>query len=1095
MKVLELRFKNLNSLYGEWTVDFTSPEYISDGIFAITGPTGAGKSTILDALSLALYGRTPRLKSITKSTNEIMSRQTGDCYAEVIFETQSGRFKSHWSQRRAHSRAKGNLIESRHEIAEAQSGNLIETKKSRVGAVILEKTGMDFDRFTRSTLLAQGGFAAFLQAASDDRAPVLEQITGTQIYSDISKKIHERFRQENEQLELLKAETAGITILNSEQETELNSKLIDRQHIEQELGSKKESLKGSILWLNAISSLQSEIVQIDSESKNIEEKWLSFEPELDRLNRAIKASELEAEFAALSSTRHQQQSDLESFKHHESLLPECEKRLIEKESILQKSQQIVEESKKIQKTELELIRRVRECDLLLSEKEPVFKQCSFDRKKIDKEIADKKEEFKNSTERYRAGIKELEQIEKYILANDNDQQLCAQFEGISQQIRSLKSAAEDITLKRKKVEQQQKQLKRDLDGFKRLRQTFDYIKEKQDFGRQESRATRELLKAVLGDRSLREYRIERDGLMREMVYIKKISDLEDERKRLEDQKPCPLCGSLHHPFAEGNIPQIEDAEQNINIFSDLIDRAEHLECKIKELDDIDRDVISMLNDAEKNLALEEHKKNNSILNIDRLEEELKVLSDRYSTLKGSLLLQLKPFDVVHIVNLESPESVEDKLDQILDNLSNRLNKWIELQNRKTIIERRNSEFASELKRVDAIIQTLAGSLKEKVDTLERQKNELDRIRHDRKQMYGLKNPASEEARLERTVADAEQSEKMAVKERDKLKEQLNQIKTRISTLKEIIDKRRLEIQLFESLFIANCIKAGMEDEQTFIANRLSSAKRDTLQSQARDLEQQRADILTRKRDRESRLFHEQEKQITGLTLDELRKDEADTGELLKRNGEEIGAIKQKLSDNILAKAQYQEKYLLINTQKQECVRWGKLHSLIGSADGKKYRNFAQGITFEIMVSHANRELAKMSDRYLLVRSEKEPLELNVIDNYQAGEIRSTKNLSGGESFIVSLSLALGLSSMASRNVRVDSLFLDEGFGTLDQESLETALETLAGLKQDGKLIGVISHVSALKDRISTQIQVTPERGGRSVITGPGCGRCKNFYTD
>ena len=159
---------------------------------------------------------------------------------------------------------------------------------------------------------------------------------------------------------------------------------------------------------------------------------------------------------------------------------------------------------------------------------------------------------------------------------------------------------------------------------------------------------------------------------------------------------------------------------------------------------------------------------------------------------------------------------------------------------------------------------------------------------------------------------------------------------------------------------------------------------------------------------------------------------------------------------------------------------------IGSADGKKYRNFAQGLTFELMVSHANRQLEKMTDRYLLIRDEKQPLELNVVDSYQAGEIRSTKNPSGGESFIVSLTPALGLSKMASQRVRVDSLFLDEGFGTMDEEALETALETLSGLQQDGKLIGIISHVSALKERISTQIIITPVLGGRSSLSGPGC---------
>ncbi len=143
----------------------------------------------------------------------------------------------------------------------------------------------------------------------------------------------------------------------------------------------------------------------------------------------------------------------------------------------------------------------------------------------------------------------------------------------------------------------------------------------------------------------------------------------------------------------------------------------------------------------------------------------------------------------------------------------------------------------------------------------------------------------------------------------------------------------------------------------------------------------------------------------------------------------------------------------------------------------------------MMIHHANQQLQKLSDRYLLIRNnDAKSLEFNVIDDYQAGEIRSTKNLSGGESFIVSLALALGLSQMASKRVRIDSLFLDEGFDTLDEESLDTALGALASLQQDGKLIGVISHVPALKERISAQIQVTRQTGGRSLISGPGCGR-------
>ena len=197
MKILELRFKNLNSLYGEWLIDFTNPEYESNGIFALTGPTGAGKSTILDAICLALYGATPRLGKITKSGNEIMSRQTGECYAEVLFQSQAGRFRCHWGQHRSRKKADGELQSPHHEIARAQDNHkVIESQIRRVAKVIEEKTGMDFERFTRSILLAQGNFDTFLKADVEQKSKILEQITGTEIYTEISRRVHERQKDE-----------------------------------------------------------------------------------------------------------------------------------------------------------------------------------------------------------------------------------------------------------------------------------------------------------------------------------------------------------------------------------------------------------------------------------------------------------------------------------------------------------------------------------------------------------------------------------------------------------------------------------------------------------------------------------------------------------------------------------------------------------------------------------------------------------------------------------------------------------------------------------------------------------------------------------
>ncbi|MEK7828139.1 MAG: AAA family ATPase, partial [Thermodesulfobacteriota bacterium] len=255
MRILGVRFRNLNSLAGEWQVDFTHPDYASNGIFAITGPTGAGKTTILDAVCLGLYGSTPRLGKVTKSANEIMSRQTGECFAEVTFETQKGRYRCHWSQRRARKHPEGELQQARHEIADADSGAVLESKITQVGEFIEKATGMDFERFIRSMLLAQGEFAAFLQAIPDDRSPILEQITGTEIYSLISMKVHERRAEERNQLELLQAELQGIQVLSDEEEGNLQNALKEKRSREAELEGRVEGLRKAALWLDRVAAL------------------------------------------------------------------------------------------------------------------------------------------------------------------------------------------------------------------------------------------------------------------------------------------------------------------------------------------------------------------------------------------------------------------------------------------------------------------------------------------------------------------------------------------------------------------------------------------------------------------------------------------------------------------------------------------------------------------------------------------------------------------------------------------------------------------------------------------------------------------------
>lgn len=341
MKILELRFKNLNSLYGEWHIDFTRSEYLTDGIFAITGPTGAGKSTILDAICLALYGETPRLGKITAKNNEIISRKTADCYAEVTFSTTTGSYRCHWSQSRARKKFDGALQDAKHEIADALTGKILESKKTEVKLVIENKTGMNFERFTRSILLAQGSFAAFLQASADERSPILEQITGTEIYSNISKKVHERQKITKDKLDILTAEIGEITVLDQDQVNNLKQQQLESSTQITRLTNRQKTVQNGLQQYHNLSLLSTELIELETSKKQVLEEINQFQPLQSQLNQAIKASELEGEFATVVTLRKQHETDKQNLIDLDDQLPTITKNLIQEQQLLNNQQHIV----------------------------------------------------------------------------------------------------------------------------------------------------------------------------------------------------------------------------------------------------------------------------------------------------------------------------------------------------------------------------------------------------------------------------------------------------------------------------------------------------------------------------------------------------------------------------------------------------------------------------------------------------------------------------------------------------------------------------------------------------------------------------------
>ena len=1087
MRILQIRFKNLNSLAGEWSIDLTHPAFAADGIFAITGPTGAGKTTVLDAVCLALYGRTPRLGKVTKSENEVLSRRTGECFAEVTFEIQSGRYRCHWSQRRSRRRPDGELQAPKHEIAHADSGEILDSKVKGVAGQIEAVTGMDFDRFTRSMLLAQGGFAAFLQADPDDRAPLLEQITGTEIYSRISVRVHERQREEREKLRLLEAETEGVTILGAEEEKAIGEALEAGMREEAELTARCSETGKAMAWLGAIEALEREIAGLDGEEAELRSVLDAFGPDRERLAQALKAASLESACAALTAVRREQADDGAALMAGEAALPGWESSVREGGEALLSAERRTAQAKEALRAAAPMLQRVRSLDQRLDGLRRAAAESEADcAKDAAKNEADG-QALSRERERRAEAVEVWEEIDGYLRAHARDEWLVGGLAGVEERLSALILAQKEILRKEAGRQKAAEALARASQAREACRGQTALRGRELEEAAARVRQGEAALSALLGGRLLREYRTEKETLLREMAFRARIAELESYRDRLEDGKPCPLCGAVEHPYAEGNVPLPDVLEDRIEALTQRIGEAEGREDALRQAGELEAAARHALAEAEGREASAAKDEENALRALADATEALETLRADWEGRRAAVSETLRPLGVAPPAE-DAPVGGAPEADpgSLLCALKARLAAWQEQVRRRTDAERRIAGLDGEVKRLEAVVGAQSASLTAKRERLEAVRAELADEEEARRALFGDRDPEGEERRLNAAISEAEEAERRARERRDELLQGWSAARAQVDALRERMARRAPELERLEAKFASALASAGFADEEQFLEAVLPAERRAALTARAGELDERRTELRARRSDREARLAAEAAKKVTDQAPEalasRLQEQEASLGSVRER----VAGLRHRLNENAAARERMLARRAAAEAQRGECRRWDNLHGLIGSADGKKFRNFVQGLTFDLMIGQANRQLERMSDRYLLIRDDARPLELNVIDNDQAGEIRSTKNLSGGESFIVSLALALGLSRMSSRNVRVDSLFLDEGFGTLDEDALDAALEALAGLRRDGKLIGVISHVPALKERIGTQIRVEPQTGGRSRLLGPGC---------
>lgn len=1023
MKILAIRGKNLASLEGEFEIDFTSEPLRSAGIFAITGQTGAGKSTILDALCLALFDNAPRLnkaeasvnvydiedKTITlKDSRNILRKGTSDGYAEVDFIALNGdHYRSRWMVRRARGKVDGALQATSIKLENIITKTEEQGTKSNLLNRIVELIGLNFDQFTRAVLLAQGDFATFLKAKSSEKAELLEKLTGTEVYSRISEAIYRKTIEANNALLLVQQQIEGVKLLSEE---ELEALINERNTKNEELKPLKfeaSQIEKKLAWIRQDEQLKLDIEQAEKEFNTIRSKKEMASPRYDYMNMIEKSLEIRDQYIEfINKSSSLEKISLEIDQNNMSL-----KTLTDQsetiENALSKALNIQKETNNQYNTIKPDIDRARELDI-----------------KIQSAI-EKLTEIKKELEQYKSQLTVSEQT-----INSLNKSL--------DKSRHDKSTLTTWFLQHKDYST----IVSKTDLIDNLIRTA-YSVEKQKESTLKSLGISQSLASSL-TMQLNEYEVEAERLNNLLP-----SEIINLRQRLVEGEACPVCGSIHHPFKIGikqtqriNEEELENTkkhvQENINKIKQQLEqnqkRTTEFETYIKNFNEQYTDIFN---------SLEEYL---SLVPDWKSKYEKGTLSETLLTISSLWKKNEKELEncTLLLENSSARIDVENKAQAIiLENITSKdktLQSGIDIY-RKDIAQRKQLLNGKSVEEVEAYYIRLKESQSHEVETLKKTKENID---IQKSTLQGKINQLRKDVQLNKDS----QSQLSAVI-RKWLQNKDNPIDEEI--LKDLIAKSREWI-------------SRENQELTEIENQFLTGK-------------------TTLKERESKKMKHSESEDKPLDL-ETKEVLTDRFTSISELTENISKCLSEIEVRLLAHEQGKEHIKAFEkelTNKSELYEnWAKLNDLLGSANGNKFKTIAQGYTLDILLGYANKHLQELSQRYSL---EKIPdtLALQVIDNDMLGEVRSVHSLSGGESFLISLALALGLSSLSSNKMKIESLFIDEGFGALDIDTLSIAMDALDNLQTQGRKIGVISHVEEMKERITTQIQVLKSANGKSTI--------------
>lgn len=1022
MKIRQIRFKNINSFYGEHPpMVFTDGILGKTGLFVISGSTGAGKSTLLDVMTLALFNRVPRVmdhdgRGLSKdrllAEGLIINQRAAiepkaDAYAEVEYELSGQAYRSRWS---INKNRNGNWNDYEMEVAELPANKLLTEKKREVPGFNSTKIGLTYEQFIRSMVLAQGAFDKFLRASAGERSKLLEQITGTDIYRRLSQRAHtqnkiyeEELRDKQQVIELVQLLDADqLNKLKAEQQG-IETRLI---HLTDELTFFREEAK----QVEQLGAIEQDITRLVWKQQELTGRQLRFAPNAERLDWHNQVADLTELFSSLTHAEDTLQKATTGHRRTQESLQSLHTELSD---VLAKARQLTQQPALSEQTLTETITNLRDRVLSLTQQiEQERKNASMPQQRLSHIIKQATDAWLRSLRLDNLIVMDEQVVERQRLVGEQLVKLEDEYAVLATP-EQVQHEIERLIEQEKKLERliqlQTDQQKRYYDGVN-LRMRIDKYQEsiKSDYPKLDllrSELTRlEEKRKTLDDQKLR--------LVTE-------ANLDELRKSLVAGEACPLCGSTHHPYAHRYIQQVGQIEVTIQLIAADIDT------KKGNVDSLNRKIIQ-----------EESTKKS-------LDAQRTVLLEEYRSNKKTIAAEL--------VSLTLDEDTQPTF----------------LENRQQYIHAQRDELALLLSLWDQ--DRILRQLTDDLAALHATQHQIKRLTEERDHLFTGSDI--------KTVCD-QLTNRFTKNQSDRATQEglLNQAAKAMTEAGQLATDLHNQLQpLLQS--------RGFADVQTARQRVLDPTTLRRLQDEKQHLADEATQLTAKHTDANQRRQTLAEARQTDVPLDQIRQFINERDKELRQQTEQLGKLKQTLDAD--TREHKRHKTLLGEVKKLDdaAMPWRELNRLIGSAKGDEYSRFAQGLTLSQLIGLANRRLRDLSDRYLILKPRDGQDELYVLDQYQGGAERTVTSLSGGETFTLSLGLALALSDLASQNIQIDSLFIDEGFGTLDPEALDMAVAMLEKLQQDSqKTIGIISHRHEIKERISVQIQIDKGHDGNSRVS-------------